>query len=580
VLRDVFGAWIDAATEREFDAPLLALLASQGFSDIHLLHGAFEFGKDAVAKRGWMDPGGPSAVSPLPGLHQWALQSKAGDIGLGDWREIRHQLDEARLDDLAHPSFDLALPRVGVLVLTGRLKGGAAVQAQSYRESERRRGRPDLQVWDRETLLDWLVDSPGSAIAGMAEGPLLGLLASVDAGTLEALGIERYARRWLPDHDDEYPNDAAGKTPLLRAAVEASVIGTRLRGAGRCDLAALVALALLRAVHAAPVPAAEPRRAALGMFAGYAGLLLDAVEPLAADPRALLGATVGVPLAHVPYMVVCQRLVETLGLLGLLGLTEPDLPRLPSPQRVTKVVADLAAHQPGVGHLAGDAFAVSLLAPVVLLAREQPVAARALVVRATVWLADRHDPQLAGNGLAPVEATADEVVRQLLSGPLEDGPTRRTGSYAATVLIDLAALLQHLRPAAAPTLYGDVLNDTLASGACPELVLPDGARRTWRPDDRRRRLLPLVRYTEPLPADGAAADHHHQAVDPGLRAWDVLAMSSVTRDRHDVVNLVALATAPPAAKTLILTDQARCRSALLLTAARGAEQGLGPPTGR
>jgi hypothetical protein len=42
VLRDVIAGFLDTVTEREFDAPLLALLAARGFTDIHFTHGAFE----------------------------------------------------------------------------------------------------------------------------------------------------------------------------------------------------------------------------------------------------------------------------------------------------------------------------------------------------------------------------------------------------------------------------------------------------------------------------------------------------------------------------------------------------------
>jgi hypothetical protein len=50
MLRDVAAAFLNTVTEREFDAPLLALLGARGFHDVHFLHGGFEFGKDFVAK--------------------------------------------------------------------------------------------------------------------------------------------------------------------------------------------------------------------------------------------------------------------------------------------------------------------------------------------------------------------------------------------------------------------------------------------------------------------------------------------------------------------------------------------------
>ncbi len=101
MLRDVVAAFLDTVTEREFDAPLLALLSARGFDDTHFLHGGFEFGKDFIAKG--LKPPGDDIGSGDPTSwvrHQFALQSKAGNLGQPGWREVRAQLDEARLDDL------------------------------------------------------------------------------------------------------------------------------------------------------------------------------------------------------------------------------------------------------------------------------------------------------------------------------------------------------------------------------------------------------------------------------------------------------------------------------------------------
>src|SRR5680860_306278 len=72
LLRDVVGTFLDTLTEREFDGPLLAMLGAQGFTDIHFIHGTFEFGKDVLAKK----------IDPATGeTRQYVIQSKAGDIG-------------------------------------------------------------------------------------------------------------------------------------------------------------------------------------------------------------------------------------------------------------------------------------------------------------------------------------------------------------------------------------------------------------------------------------------------------------------------------------------------------------------
>lgn len=64
-LHDVLDAYLAAVTEREFDAPFIGYLTAAGFTDIHQLHGAYEFGKDFIGRRDG---------------RQWAFQTKAGDL--------------------------------------------------------------------------------------------------------------------------------------------------------------------------------------------------------------------------------------------------------------------------------------------------------------------------------------------------------------------------------------------------------------------------------------------------------------------------------------------------------------------
>lgn len=185
--------------------------------------------------------------------HQYATQSKAGNLGLPGWREVRPQLDEARLDDLGHPAFDPGLPRAAVLVTTGCLTGAAPVQADSYLAAEFARGRPGFEVWDREILLDWLTDSPEAGLAGTSDGPVLALAGAIDEGTVTFAALEHRARARLPAVPGslEQATDPATEVSARqrRAAVEAAVLGNRLRRHGRTDLAAMTALLLLRAAY-------------------------------------------------------------------------------------------------------------------------------------------------------------------------------------------------------------------------------------------------------------------------------------------------------------------------------------------
>ena len=112
MLADAIGNYVDSLAEREFDAPFIALLRLHGFTDIHFLHGPFEFGKDFIAKR--VEEGVQ---------YQYAFQTKAGNIGISEWNQCRGQIDLLRTDALAHPNFDGNLPRRARFVITGRLWG-------------------------------------------------------------------------------------------------------------------------------------------------------------------------------------------------------------------------------------------------------------------------------------------------------------------------------------------------------------------------------------------------------------------------------------------------------------------------
>src|SRR5260370_4317995 len=145
MLADAIGNYISSLTEREFDAPFIALLRLRGFTDIHFLHGPFEFGKDFIAKRA--EDGEE---------HQYAFQTKAGDIGMFEWNQCRGQIDLLRTDALAHPNFNKALNRRAIFVTTGRLIGGAGLAAQEYAQHLQTLGEAQFSTWDRDTLVELL----------------------------------------------------------------------------------------------------------------------------------------------------------------------------------------------------------------------------------------------------------------------------------------------------------------------------------------------------------------------------------------------------------------------------------------
>jgi len=82
------------------------------------------------------------------------------------------------------------------------------------------------------------------------------------------------------------------------------------------------------------------------------------------------------------------------------------------------------------------------------------------------------------------------------AGPYDNGPRRRSSSYLATVLTDLAAVLP-----GDGALYADVVNEFLAVDVVQQLAVADEQRAQWRPDGAGVRLVVRVEYRDPLPAD-------------------------------------------------------------------------------
>ena len=177
MLNDAIASWISGLSERQFDEPVIWLLRGHGFYDIHFTHGTFEFGKDFIAKRN----------EPTP--VQYAVQSKAGDIGGGEWSLMLGQLNEMVAPLLAHPNCDRALHRRHVLLTTGILKGKAILSATAYRDQVASRGDGEFVIWDRETLAEMLLGSSVFPLRLSSGGSAL--LGSLQAGTLDDRMIER-----------------------------------------------------------------------------------------------------------------------------------------------------------------------------------------------------------------------------------------------------------------------------------------------------------------------------------------------------------------------------------------------------
>lgn len=458
MLDDAVAAFLDAVGEREFDEPLMALLRAEDYTDVRLVHGETEFGKDVIAKKDG---------------EQWVLQSKAGNMNLTQFKPVREQLYDLRMSDLSAPGFDKSLPRRAVLVQTGRLTGKAPLAAQEYEQQCIDRGETPIEFWNKDTLLGKLSASPDAVLRGSLDGQLLGLLGAIDVNEADMDAIETFSRRWTSWE----PSRFAGL-----GVTEAALLCERLAGAGRLDLACHVALCAVRGAWAGGAADLDDTVTRVGadaagrLFETYARQVWSQCDDGLLEDLAL--ARYSGFAAWVTYPIRCLRIAELVALLGLRARTyAPDLAA-----EITGWLAKFVQQQPGVARPIGDRYAVSLIPIAVLLLTAHRETVETLLRRTTIWVCDRYERDELG--LASIDAPAFEEVCRVLAGPFDVGLARRQESQVASVLLDVSATLD-LRD-----VYADVRNDTLAVELYPSVLLlgdgPDQLSREAHGNARKR----------------------------------------------------------------------------------------------
>lgn len=510
MLNDVIANFLSTLSEVEFFDAFAALLQANNFYDVHLTHGPSEHGKDFIAKRREGDR-----------TWQYAIQTKAGDVNTREWREARLQIETIRTTNLSHPSYDHKLPRRAVLAATGRLVGVAPTESQDYKvqfDSD----SFQFDVWQLNDLLMMMTDAPESGLAGEPDAPLLGAVASIFENTFDEAALERISRGWCAPAGD--------LTSIWRAALSALVLAHRLSISKRKDLAALTGAHLIRAVWArcgdqvpAPPKAVAVAEAGRGLLTRYS---LDLYADLKAlpvdDPEKYVMATAsfGDPVV---YPVRSLRIVELLGLVAL-GTEDSDLKR-----EVSSFCADFVRTHPGASHPISDHWAVSIPPAALTIYETDASLLGRWIQELCVWVLDHYEKGQAGLA-APWSSPNDEVVQLLVSGlpvTLQSNPD----SFLASVLLDLSAALE------LEGVYDTVINDVLALRICPSVVEAEEGPGFYQDNFGDVFIEPWVVY------DGHYNDEpgwqssgpHRRSNAPYLlrigRPWDLMALSSVLRDR-------------------------------------------------
>ena len=197
---------------------------------------------------------------------------------------------------------------------------------------------------------------------------------------------------------------------------------------------------------------------------------------------------------------------------------------------------------PGSGHPVSDHWAVSLIAPVLLLWKTgHQDAVRALLTNVTKWIGDRYESDRPG--LADARATQDKEIEycsvvcltRLICG--DDWTLSRQ-----LIVLDLAAVLE------ISDIYELARNDFLAVRAMPSVLEGVDTAGQYLIDAGDLRFEPNMPYKDKWePQDGWKVAPHHLRGPASLylervgRLWDQLAVVSVLRDRHFVASLRLIA---------------------------------------
>lgn len=522
-LADAVAGYVTSLTERELDAPLIALLRSRGFTQVHLVHGQYEFGRDFIARR--LDDGIEM---------QYCLQSKAGDLNARSWRELRLQVDAMRTGTVAHPSFDPALPRRLVVVTNGRLIGGAAIEFQDYNTHHRSRDELTAELWDIDELAPMFYDVLIEGVTAQHRARTLELLGQVSSGRGTYSLIREYARAWFDP--TLAPRDSWAN--VLTAAMLVREAST----AGREDLAAQLAYHLIRSTWEVPVVKdAEPkRRVARALLRHVAERSWDQVRDFGAEDvlAQTLDSSPGFA-AFVTHPVKIARLCEILSMGGLLSLAELGAPGTDDKLAVefdaaaiARWLKGLVEKTPAVSHVVSDDYAFSLLVTSVFL---HTCGHRVdnLLREAAIWLLDRVEY---ADGIPEAGVTPTETVRVLLGSPYKGlRKAGRKDSYGFTVILDLA------RQFGLSDLFADVVHDLDAVQAYASIV------RGYPPN--RATLIARLSYVDhPTEVGSPVAAHYEDDINSmpaaANAAWfDVAATWATLRDRHTPAILEAIVDA-------------------------------------
>ena len=520
LLRNILENYVDTLTEREFDVPFLCLLSNCGFYDIHYTHGIFEFGKDFIAKNDDKDE-----------TFQYAFQSKAGNIDLNSWRNLQLQINEMRTNYLSHPNYDSSISLKIIVVLTGRLVGGAALSAQQYREYCIKNGEIDFSIWDKDTIIQMLLETDPMLCNKEISTYFIEIMGLLKNLKCSFNTLELYSRHWIKTSE----NNVNYKS-ILGILMDSSLICHELILSKRISLACYTSLMALRTIMFLTYNENLDQDwikkvfyLAKNSFKSLALCLKEDIEAIGEPPQ--LYEHINSDSIFIDNLVICQQSIEILGLLALLQYEDE---KKYEALKTTDLIELLINSNPACCHLLSDKYAISIIPSFIALFLFNRIETCQLFLHETgKWVCDIYEKS--EFGLASTECDENDEIEKLLGYAFDFVELdKRRESFATTVIIDLS-ILSNMEQ-----LYEDIINDILAVGILPCNVIMGNNREQYLKDGRVN-YKPNISYPEKYKDLLANIPNHHKErigmFSESGYDWESIAVNSVLRDRYRIMEL-------------------------------------------
>lgn len=403
MLKNVIEDFLKSTTEPNFYVIFPSILHALGFSDVHFTHGITEYGKDFIAKKNDC---------------QYCFQLKAGDINLGDFREIKLQLLDAYTNRISYPCCDDKLEFRVVLVTTGIVKSVCDVDFKAFNQylTEQLRETP-IEIWDYYHLLKIMYNDEfdqyfSSYLDNQEIASFLKILSSIKEQNYNWYEFERYTVKWLADDDKA----------RFRPFIEAGIFAKFLKENNDDYYLAMLYVCLFRfcqVKHLGDAYQATLRNELKNICQSYAERLTNLRQR-----QEKFNCTLKLPNPFFDYPRYCLQTAEIIAvgiLLDLLPVTEIDN------------LEYMIVSEKGMCYIISDNYAVTVyLITRALLKCGKGELLKKYLTNTAIWVCDR----IADYGTAQIPSNEVEEAAQILATYLTcfDVP-RRKASFTATVLL-------------------------------------------------------------------------------------------------------------------------------------------------